>query len=167
MAVTITYTIQDDKAASSRFRMYLPEGLTLTEIEAYAKAYAGHLDKVVSGVIVKISLSVDVSPPATVKTTPAPESDVEEKMSISYLTDMGHTFNHKIPTFSQAYAAYNFGPVRVLDFLEDDVNNWINFMIDAAGSGYTFGAATDRRGEELLKVKRTAMVFLKSRKDAR
>lgn len=140
----LSYSIVDDDGNAKSMPIYIPSGVSVTNIQAFSDAMAPLLDDVIDGVINAVTLSIGLTLPGGLKSSPVAGSNVQEGALISF--DVAST-NYNFSIFVPAWAQTFFSGVQVT--LEDtEPGLFLTQMV--SGSNSTF--PTDRSGGDLTAV---------------
>lgn len=163
----VTYTISDDKGKKSRFTVYMPDTLDLALVREYAGEFATRLDRVISGKVESVRLTLNVARPFGLKSSPLPVADVEEKMRLTYKTDLSTKVVYNIPTIKDSATALSFSQAfRIYNFLDDDAEALHELIVNAADQnihGLWRNPVDQRNYGAVNAVANTKMTFKRSR----
>lgn len=163
MAWTILYSIQDGKGKVSTTEVNLPTATNLASATAMAQQLATLINNVITGAIVRIGITLQVTPPGGLRVAAAANSDVEEGARFQYRTQNGFYSGLRIPTFDESLIATGSRDVNVAGAVATFSTAMIS-GIDTSGAGGTgVIQPCDKRGEDLVALEFAREQFLSSR----
>lgn len=140
----LSYSIVDDDGNAKSMPIYIPSGATIANIQAFSDAMAPLLDDVIDGVIGYVTLSIGLTLPGGLKSSPVAGSNVQEGALISF--DVASS-NYRHSIFVPAWAQTFFSGAQVT--LEDtEPGLFATQMV----SGSNSIAPSDRAGLDLTSV---------------
>ena len=160
MAVSVLFTVRDDKGAKSLVEHYLPDASTLADASAWIAAAAPVIDTLIKGVIERAGVCVSVALPGGLRTDPLQDSDVEEGARFIFGSVGGYTTSVRLPTFNEGYLQANS---NLVDLADASVQAYVDGIIGTLGGI----AATDYRGASVNMLKSAREDFQRSRKRIR
>lgn len=162
MAIGINYTIRDSKNAKSTSTVWLPDGLTLAEAIGWAEASALLLDELITGVIDRIGINIEVDVPAGAKDTPLTvNTDVEEGARFVFGTLNGYNTSTRLATFNEAFIQPNS---RIVDQTATEVAAWVEAIVTGIDVGGNTIGAVDYRDDPVAGLLTALEAFQRSRK---
>lgn len=99
MALTneITYTLEDDSGDSATTGINVPTAFSLAQFTEFARAMAGFIDDIVSGLVARAELTVNIDLSALTGNTVGAGSDVQEINSYQFATAVGRPVSVNVP----------------------------------------------------------------------
>jgi len=165
MVWSVTISYEDEKGRTSRQKLFFPSPTTQPELEAFMQDYLTQSTALTWGAITNVSLTVDLTSRFTgLRNTPAPNSDVEEKLKFSYKNAAGKTTVITLPTINPDMTAPLLGSKkRIADFLQPEVSAFHTLLSLPGNYGHS-RSVSDNRGAEIIKLTRTRATWISSRK---
>lgn len=163
MTWTINYTIEDAKGLNSSTEVNFAAATSFNDAQRAAARVAELINPLIGGAIRKINIVYSVQLPATLRTTPVTNSDVEEGARFQFRTAGGFYTGMRLPTFTETYLVSNSRDVN-LDAAE--VASFVNSMRN--GIALTDPAAlvvcVDKRGDDIVSLSFAREQFQSSRR---
>lgn len=162
LAVSFTFTIQDNKKRPSTTKVRVPNGFSIAQYLEFGQAMAQLIANASNGKVVSASanLTLDLSS-ATIRSATMITADIFEKAIIvvrSAVTGLYAKFFP--PTLNDTYVVDGSGS---LDQTQTAVSDYLTILtggIDVGGA--VIVAPTDKRGNDLVSVKSAEELFRKS-----
>jgi hypothetical protein len=100
----LSYSIVDDDGNAKSMPIYIPAGATVANIQAFSDAMAPLLDDVLDGVINAVTLSIGLTLPGGLKSSPVAGSNVQEGALISFdVASSNYSHSIFVPAWAQAF----------------------------------------------------------------
>jgi len=157
MAVSVLFTIRDEKGARSLVEIYLPSATTIALAQDFVTAVAPLLEALITGAIERVGICVSGTLPGGLRASPLANSDVEEGARFIFTSAGGYTTSVRIPTFDDTLI------LEGTNIVDSDAGAVTSFV-----AGMTAGLATvqptDYRSADITALKSAREDFQRSRK---
>lgn len=162
MAFVLLYSIQDNKAATSTMEINVPDSFALANVIDFAADMALLINAVITGAIRRIGVGILITLPGGLRTTPDPDSDVEEGARFQFLTAGGFPTSFRIPTFDEDFIQAG---TRAVDTADTAVATLVTAMISGAATtpGPITVTPSDKREEDIVALVSAQEQFMSSR----
>lgn len=138
MAITygITYTFVDDSGEEATSTVSVPTGFSIAQYVEFARAMADLVDNIVSGLVSRAELTVEVDISSITSNVAGTGADVQEISSFQFATAVGRPVNVNVPgTIEENYVIPNSDEI-------DQSNANIAAFITAMETGIAVTAGT-------------------------
>jgi len=138
-----SFSIRDADGDTKSLPIYLPDTLTLANLQSFVDDFSADLDAAIAGVIDSVSVTVAATLPGGLRTTPVAGSEVERGALLSYsVEDSSYRWSYYIPTWALAgFAGNEVVNTGVYATLITDI---------ASGAGSGPFEPTDNKGGDLV-----------------
>lgn len=166
-AYSVIFSFRDAKGKSSTTEVNIPTGLTLANMTIFAQEMAKLIDPLITGVITRIGLAINIALPAGLAANPLSTSDVEEGGKFQFSTAGGYYTGLRIPTWMESLVSAGSDDINTLDA---DVAAFVAAMMSGidlttatpvAGTGTV--TPTDGRGDDITALVNAKEQFVNSR----
>jgi len=163
MPYNVVLSIEDEKNKKSTLQFNIDDSYSLANAILVARGMAGLIDAAIRGVVRAISMSLGVTLPSGLRTTPLSGSDVEEGARFQFITEGGYYTGFRIPTFDEAYINAD-GSVDTTDAnVQPIIQGMLGDLDFDPAVQIVTGLMTDARGDDVGAVSFARESFLSSR----
>lgn len=157
MAVSVLFTIRDDKGARSLVEIYLPSATTIALAQDFIDDVAPLIEALITGAIERVGICLSGALPGGLRANPLAGSDVEEGARFIFNSAGGFSTSLRIPTFDEQYVLDNSN-------LVDTAAGAVTSFVAGMTAGLATVQPTDYRSADITSLKSAREDFQRSRK---
>lgn len=152
----LTVNITDDAGKPKTVNVFFTASTTLAQIQGWATEGIASLDAMIDGVIESAEVTLAITLPGGLKTTPVANSTVRRGALLSFDNPTRYKWDQYIPTFTPSSM-----PNGVVDQTAAGIVDWLGEMVNGVTVSAVLIQPTNASGEDLTDIHKATETFRK------